>query len=441
MDLMPESKMTIVKKTIKKWPAYSNYVRALGIDPVKVKGLDELPIVCKDFISSSVFSIFPSQIRSIVPSSGSTGLRFSFGVYGDAELKRSAKAIDSFLESRFNTRKKKTLLLNTLPGSAPLYSSSVTVASIGVRADTAFSAIESLGSYYSQVILVGEPLFIKTLIEYGLERSIEWKYIPLFIILGGEWISETYRAYLESIIGPGRVYSSMGMAELGLNYFFETEEMIYLRRLLLEDKNLASLLLYEGIDFCPMLFAYNRDDIYVETVQDCDGPLESILLTTFDTKRILPLIRYKTGDKGKVLSREMIKQALKISGYTSFLDTHGGPVLAHYGRGKSVRRVYPEQVKETIYCSEKLASTTTGNFALGENAGNVRLEIELRKGLQPSAALDHAYCEAFSCLPVEIKTYRFERFPYMLDFERKVRYIREDNNSENPRRKEFKLSA
>jgi phenylacetate-CoA ligase len=210
---------------------------------------------------------------------------------------------------------------------------------------------------------------------------------------------------------------------------------------LLEDKNLARLLLYEGIDFCPMLFAYNQDDIYVETVQDCDSPLESILLTTLDTKRILPLIRYKTGDRGKVLSRELINKALKISGHASLLDIHDGPVLAHYGRGESLRRVYPEQVKEIMYSSEQLSSTTTGNFALGQNAGSARLEIQLRKGLQLSAALDHAYCEAFSRLPVGIKIHRFERFPYVLDFERKVRYVREGNSSDNPRRKEFKLSA
>ncbi len=429
-----------LKKIIRNWPAYKTFIENQGIHPGRIKDLKELPIIDKHFISSAIHMVPLFKIRSIVPSSGSTGSDFSYGLFGANELKSTSYNIDSTLQSHFNTQNKKTLLLNMLPGAIALQSATLSVASIGVRTDTAISAIKAFSSSFDQLILLGEPLFIKKLIESGLNESVLWKHIPLFIIVGGEWTPESYTDYIERLIGPGRIFSSMGMAELGLNYFYETNETLLFRRVLFDDRSLLRTL-FGNLDFCPMIFAYNEKETYVESVNEQGNNFESILLTTLNPNRALPLIRYKSGDKGKVLSRDKINSVMKAAGHTPIFNKSGPPVLAHFGRGKRVANIYPEMVKEIIFKTSEIASTTTGNFRLSENDNALHLQIQLKEGIHSDFTLENKYSRTFSILPVEITLYPLEQFPYSLDFERKVRYVSESNNCGKQNREKVGLST
>ncbi len=429
-----------VKKVIKKWPAYRKFIEGRGIDLLRIESISELPVLDKQFIAQAIHMVPLFKVRSIVPSSGLTGIDFSFGLFGDIEMKKASIAVEAFLQSRFNAGSKKTLILNLLPGAISLQSSTATVASIGVRTDTAISAIQSFSSSFEQIILVGEPLFIKGLIESGLKQSILWKYLPLSIIVGGEWIPESYRSYLEGIVGHQRVYSSMGMAELGLNYFYETDETLILSRLLFEDRRLLKML-FGDFDFCPMLFVCDEEEIYVETIKETDDALESILITTVNIERVLPLIRYRTGDKGKKLSRIEINNALRAAGYPEFFSITGPSILAHFGRGKSISDICPERIKEIIYFSDEIASSTTGNFMLSNSKDTVELEIQLKEDIYLNSDLENIYRNAFHRLPVYVKLYPFDLFPYPLNFERKVRYVNEGDSCKERRREEVELSA
>ncbi len=426
---MDNKSVIFVKKAIKRWPAYRRFLEGKGVDPLKIESISELPVLDKQFIARAIHSIPLLKVRSIVPSSGSTGIDFSFGLFGEREIKRASDSIESFLQSRFDTKKRKTLILNLLPGAISLSSNTATVASIGVRIDTAIHTIKSLGSGFDQIILVGEPLFIKNLIEYGVRHSILWEYMPLFVVIGGEWIPESYRDYLEGIIGYQRVYSSMGMAELGLNHFYETEETISLRRLLFKDRSLLRMFLRD-LKFCPMLFAYNEEEVYVETIKEAGNALESILLTTTEPSRVIPLIRYRTGDWGRKLSRVEVNDILKAEGYAGLLSTEGPPILAHFGRGIKTADIYPEEVKEIIYSSKEIASSTTGNFILDNIKDRVKLKIQLKKDVRINPGLENIYKTVFQKLQVVINLYPFGHFPCPLDFERKVRHINEGNNCE-----------
>jgi|GEM_PF-4237863 len=436
---MKNDTVTLIKRTIKKWPAYRRFVESGGIDPLKIEHISDLPVIDKSFISQAIHTLPLFKIRNIVPSSGSTGIDFSFGLFGDVEMKKASITIEAFLQRRFNTGSKKTLILNLLPGAISLQSATAAVAAIGIRMDTAISAIKSLGSSFEQIILVGEPLFIKNLIEFGLKHSILWRYISPFIIVGGEWISENYRNYLEGIVGYQRVYSSMGMAELGLNYFYETDETLMLRRLLFEDKRLLKMLL-GNLNFCPMIFAYNEENVYVETIKEPLDDFESILLTTTEPFRTLPLIRYKAGDKGKKLSRAEINNALKAMGHGELLSATGAPIVAHFGRGQNISGIYPEEIKDIIYSSNKIASSTTGNFTLNSDNDAVYLKIQLKDGIYSDNGIKDLYCNSFNRLPVCIKLYPFYHFPYPLNFERKVCYVNEGDSCKERRREEAELS-
>jgi phenylacetate-CoA ligase len=439
---MRDDIVMLIKRIIKKWPAYRRFIEGKGIDPLKIDNISDLSVMDKKFIARAINTVPLFKVRSIVPSSGSTGVDFSFGLFGEMEMKKASIAIENFLQNHFNTSNKKTLILNLLPGAILLQSATATVVSIGIRMDTAISVIKSLGSSFEQIILIGEPLFIKGLIESGLKQSILWQHIPLFIIVGGEWISESYRAYLENIVGYHRIYSSMGMAELGLNYFYETDETIMLRRLLFEDGRLLRMLLGD-LDFCPMLFAYDEEHVYVETIAEPNDAFESILLTTTDPMRVLPLIRYKGGDKGKKLSRAEINNALKAMGYGELLSKTGLPILAHFGRGKNISGIYPEVIKDIIYSSRGIASSTTGNFILnrGKDKDTVELGIQLKENVYPTHDIKNIYRNSFNRLPVHIELYSFDLFLYPLNFERKVRYVNEGNNRRERRREEIELSA
>ena len=152
-----------LKKIIRKWPAYEKFLENRGVNLLKIKKISDLPIVDKQFISSAIHSLPLYKVKNIIPSSGSTGDSFSFGLFGESDFRRTESTIDSMFKTWFNTGHKKTLLLNMVPGAISIQSSSVSVASIGVRTDTAISVIKSFGSSFDQMILAGEPLFIKSL--------------------------------------------------------------------------------------------------------------------------------------------------------------------------------------------------------------------------------------------------------------------------------------
>ncbi len=433
-ELLSGMDISHIKKIIRTWPAYMKFIESNGICTAKIKDIKELPVVDKTFITSAIHMVPLFKVRSIIPSSGSTGSEFSFGLFGDTDLKNTSTTIDTLLTTLFNTANRKTLLLNALPGAVPIQSSTVSIASVGVRLDTAVSVIKSFGSSYDQIILVGEPLFMKSLIELGVQESIAWKHIPLFIIVGGEWTPESYSNYLETMAGPQRIYSILGMAELGLNYFLETDETLMLRHLLASDSGLLHTLLGD-VPFCPMIFSYDENKVYVETVAQPDEPFESIVLTTLNRNRALPLIRYKGGDTGKVLSGARINDVLKSMGYAPLFSTAGSSILAHFGRGKNIASVHPEQVKELMYNCREVASTTTGNFRLCKKENILHLEVQLKEGIYKNAPLESQYCSTFSSLPLHVALYRFEDFPYALDFERKVQYVSEGSDSEWNREK------
>ncbi len=432
-------KINHLKKIIRKWPAYEKFLENRGINLLNVKKLSDLPVVDKEFISSAIHSLPLYKVKNIIPSSGSSGNSFSFGLFGDTDLKRSTDSIDSVLKNRFNTGHKKTLLLNMMPGAVSIHSSSVSVASIGVRTDMAVSVIKSFGSSFDQMILVGEPLFLKSLIELGVQESISWQYLPLNLIVGGEWIPKSYGTYIETFVGPQRVISYLGMAELGLGYFYETDETIMLRHVLSREKELFKNL-FGDLDFCPMIFAYDENEVYVESVIESDRYMGSIVLSTVNPDRTLPLIRYKCGDKGEILTGEQINSVLKDYGHMPLLSPET-KILAHFGRGKSTSNIYPEQIKEIMFDNWEIAATTTGNFKLCKSRGSLQLSVQLKQGILPDHVWEEKYRQAFTPLPLNIKLYSFTNFPHLLDFERKVNYVCESDPRGKSGRQAESLSA
>jgi len=179
--------------------------------------------------------------------------------------------------------------------------------------------------------------------------------------------------------------------------------------------------------FVPCLFTYDPRRIYVEF--DAKGRL---LLTTLESHLRVPLVRYATGDSGRLLdlppeSREEIEAAgIKWDLLLAI------PIVIIEGRGDYASagdaRVYPEAVKEGIYKDPDLASLSTANFRLVSDNEKVRVRIQLSPGIVRDTLIEERFLRAIQVYvdaPIEVVCEAYETFGsgMTLDFERKFNYL------------------
>jgi hypothetical protein len=230
----------------------------------------------------------------------------------------------------------------------------------------------------------------------------------------------------------------MGVAELDLNIFHETLDTINVRRLARQDPRLRRALFGDASSACPMLFVYYPTRCYVE--QFPSGHTEQeLVLSILSEEMKIPLLRYRTGDLGRIFQHEDMIRIVREHGH-SFAPDLKLPFVAVYGRGEMLDstsgNLTPEEVKEAIYADYGIAELLTGSFRLNMGAGNVaEIELQLRKGKVPPADAQRrlsarlAEINAVEANPVFIP---YQDFPYMMevDWERKFRYT----NRETQRR-------
>jgi phenylacetate-CoA ligase len=169
-------------------------------------------------------------VRSILTSSGHSGV-FSFGVNTTENLARSSRSIDVGLQYIFGVDERATLLINALPMGVKINTKATVLAETSTRDDMVFALVKKFASDFDQIIIVAEGSFAKKIVEDGAEyHGIDWRALSVSLITGEEGIAENYRTYIGNLLGiddPARpggklVMSSMGIAELDLNIFHET---------------------------------------------------------------------------------------------------------------------------------------------------------------------------------------------------------------------------
>lgn len=425
-------------------PAYRTLLAEAGVDSATIRhGPDfaRVPVLDK----GATFQRFPigqlcldgrlGRLGSVLTSSGHSGL-FAFGLTAAGAQADTAHWIDGLLDRLFEVRTRPTLLINCLPMGVRVPTLACTLAETSVRPDMVVGLVRAFGAHYAQLILVGEAAFLKHTLELGGRAGVDWRRHRVHVIAGEEPLAENARRYLEMILGidPGQpdhalVVSSMGVAELGLNLFFEApprSALIRLRRRLHEDAALRHALLGPA-DWVPALFTYDPRRIFVEF----DGA-GRLIVTMLDPSALIPLVRYATGDRGRVLHLPPeMRPALEAAG----VDWEGlgaFPLVAIGGRGEhvlaGVAAVYPEAVKEGIYHDPALAALTTANFRLAPGAGRARVRLQLSPGVPASPRLAEQFRAAM--LPytgplVEVSCETYASFgPGMaLDYERKFPYL------------------
>lgn len=435
------------RRTADRVPAYQQLLREANIVPHDIRhhaDFSRLPLLGKH----NTFERFPlhelclpgqmEQLASVLTSSGQSG-HFAFGLTTRQQAKKASAMIDLGLEATFEVDRYKTLLLNALPMGVGFASNAVTVAETSVREDMVLALADRFGSYYDQIVLVTDPLFLKLLCDTSRDRGFDWKRFRVNAVIGEETIGEHFRTYIGQVLGtdPDNTQgpllgASMGVGELGLNLFFETPKTIALRRRLYRDPALRRNFFGEELapEQVPMLYTYSPLSLYVECLPDAQTPIGygQLTLTPLTRTAPLPLIRYQTGDLARLYAPQTVRTVLADETNPIFLNWKQ-PVVALRGRdSEETGGVTVSMIKDCLYRDAELAHCLTGAFRMALLDTGWTLHLQLRPGIVADDALSGAFAAQlpapFDCADA-IVLWAYAGFPdgMRLDYERKFRYL------------------
>lgn len=424
-------------------PAYREICLEQGVRTDHITDVESFSRLCPLLGRANTFDRFPIEhlcaggepgdLAQVLTSSGHGGSgRFSFGLTGRDQAASNEHFIDLSMDEAFQVKTRKTLTINCLPMGVVFSSHCMTVANTSVREDMAVGLIEAFGKHYDQIILVADPLFMKRLTDYALEKSVDWGRHRINAIIGEEIFGEHYRGYIESRLGMGdgrQVTASMGVAELGLNLCYETPATIALRRAASANPVLAHELF--GIDpsrmVLPMLYTYNPQRIFVESIEpDADG-YGQMTVSMLDTGLIIPLLRYQTGDAIRLPESGELAEAAHRHGVQLPADLPQ-TLLALKGRDKDglPNGSHVGVYKDALYADREAAAHLTGAFRLIFSGDRCEMHVQLNGPAMPGAALEQAVRHAIppAVRPSSLRFWPYERFPFGmgLDYERKFTY-------------------
>ena len=421
-------------------PHNRKHLSETGFRPNSVRTIEDFRTLCPLADKSTLFASVSirdlvdrrefEQLAQIVTSSGH-GSRFAFGLVSRAQARAAHDLVDLGLEYSFGLAGRRTLLVNCLPMGIRISSRTVTVAETSVREDMALAVIDALRGEFDQVILVGDPLFLKRLADEAADQRFEWRGLDLKLIVGEETFGEAWRDYLAGRFGlvgqEAQIRSSLGAGELGLNLMFESAASIGLRRRAEHDPELAKCLFGQvPAGAAPMLFVYNPLRTYIEI----DGPDEAtgfgaLTVSLTDTKAPIPIFRYRTGDRARLVCREELAR-MNVDVPEPL------PLIAFAGRDKDRLHCGLELLdyKEALYADVDLARKLTGAFRLRpSHIDSARLAIDLQVARKHNFdRWDKQRLQILlpgSFADDDVVVWAYENFPYGmgLDLERKFSYL------------------
>ncbi len=428
-----------------KVPAYRTTLSSHGVNPDDIRSITDFQALCPTLNKTNTFAHYPlnelchpsglDNLAGVLTSSGH-GARFGYGLTTRIQAKYACDAIDLGLEYAFQVDSKKTLLINCLPMGVRFSSNSVTVAETSVREDMAVAIATEFGRFYEQIILVGDPLFLKLVTDYAREKTINWQNYKVHLVIGEETFGENFRNYLADHFhldndnpATGIIASSMGVAELGLNLFYETEETIRLRRLARANPEFFAALfgIAPAATPQPMLFVYNPLRSYVEILDADEAGYGSLTISMSYPDAALPLLRYQTGDIARVFLPDEIARIRERCG----LPSPGKltlPIIALKGREKDQLPdgTHVGQYKDALYAHHEIARMLTGAFRLEYTDGRMLIHVQLRRGYEADDNMSLRLATEFPgiVMPEQVRFWTYLQFPFgmTLDYERKFTY-------------------
>jgi phenylacetate-CoA ligase len=181
------------------------------------------------------------------------------------------------------------------------------VVSPGLQIDSILEVLERISPMYKRTLLLSYPPFAKMALEEAVRRGIDLKALKVETMVGGEGITEAYRERMWALLGKTErdldsVWSLYGSTDFA-NVGFENALTIAARRLMAKHGLCERIL---GEPDVPMLFQQVPANTYFEEV---DGELVVTRLQG------IPLVRYRTGDHVKFVSRAELLASLRAAGH------------------------------------------------------------------------------------------------------------------------------
>lgn len=386
----------VYKRAAKRVPAYRKFLSQH--QPNKVVNdiqtfIINVPITDKNSVFGShdladccLDGQLPSNVATLFTSSGYSGV-FSWGIETLQQQKDAPGRLDLILEMLIGVARHRTLLVNALPMGVRVPSRLAMIVDTGPRSDAVLAAVRTVGPHVEQILIVAEHPFLKKIVEEGVECGIDWPGRKVFLITGAEVMPENFRTYIGGLLGHdpnhperGSIMVSLGVSELGLSLGQGTIDCRRLRQAAHRDSNLRQALFGE-VPFVPTLVHFWPQQNYMETIPGEDGR-PRLVVTTLDKHRAIPLIRYTTGDWASILHYDQVCTALRQTGHENLTPSVRLPILAVWGRGRSITvgntAVFPEQIKESLYADGQIAQTTTGQFRLSATSNSLRVELQMK---------------------------------------------------------------
>ncbi len=429
-------------------PGYADLLAERGARASDVAELGDFLTVCPVLSKADLFGRVPLQrlcvggrldgVDGVLTSSGQGG-RFSFGLSTRKQSRRAVAAIELGLQYAFQTDDRRTLLINALPMGVSFSCPTVTVAQTSVREDMVAALVEEFGRYYEQIILVLDPLFCKRLLDYGRDWGLDWSAYRIHAIVGEETFGEQFRSYVARRLGQdpdgwtrGFIGSSMGVGELGLNLFFETRETVALRQLAHRRPEILRPAMGDWPGRVPpMVFVYDPLRIFVEVIDPDALGFGDLVVSTLDSLQVLPLLRYRTGDRARLVDRGGLRSALEAGG-AGHLGLPGLPIVAVCGRSGDV---LPDgrtllDLKDALYADVSIADQLSGAFRVGWDGSGCDIQVQARAGWDGDAEGLEERLVRLLCGGSEPSKDRVRVWPAMdfperpsLDYERKFSYL------------------
>lgn len=441
-------------------PFYRDLLARHGVDARSVTRIDEfkqrVPVLSKDDVfrrvSASDLCVDGclDDIQNIMPSSGASSGVLSFGISSRGESARVRKSVDALFDYWFDTRRKKTFLINSLAMGVKV-PTALPCADVSVRSDMVIALLQRLAGHFDLFILIGDTYFIQEIVAHGLRAGLSWSTLPLRVVMGGDWFPESYRAFLTRRMGLDRelvaachpITSAMGLAELGHNLCQETPCTVRIRRLAEQDDALRQAL-FGDMDVTPMIGHYDPLRAFVETVP-AEGGGETLVFTMLSSRGAMPLVRYDSGDLGRLFTWQAMADTLQRFGHGQYVPKMRLPLVAVAGKNNrfvavGAQRIRPEWVRALLYGQPGLACLCTGQFTLGADAQAVtdaaaspsppplRLRLQLHRGVavaSAAAVADTFVGQLRARVPADVALVPFFDFhPGMgVDYERKFKHL------------------
>lgn len=429
-------------------PAYAAILNAHGISADRIRTLDDFTRLCPVIEKQDIFGAYPidqlcvgGHLRSLggVLTSSGQGGQFAFGLSTRRQARRAAQAIELALELSFGTDRYSTLLINALPMGVRFSCSTVTIAETSVREDMVCALVEQFAPHHQQTILVTDPLFCKRILDQGHDCGLNWGRFKVHVVLGEETFGEAFRDYLMRGLGQdpdgwtaGLAISSMGVGELGLNLFFETRETVRLRQLAHRQPEALRPAIGDWRGRVPpLLFVYDPLRIFVEVIEPEPSGFGALTISTLDPASMLPLIRYRTGDRARLLDTETVAHFVSdIDGRP--LDLPRLPMIAVAGRDSdrlSDGRPLLD-IKDALYTRHDIADRLSGAFRIEHEDMGCCLHVQMGAGAgnggpELADAIDACLPKPASGAHDRIQIWPHAEFPFgqTLDYERKFNYL------------------